>query len=172
MAGIDLPVRARRRTVFVLDCPDPPPDCPLVIDTSGAWFRPEGRHFIAGCPPRPGEDLDDLPLEPDHTLFEDVLWPALAERVPAFERLRVTGAWAGYYEYNTVDQNGIVGRHPEITNLYFGNGFSGHGIQQAPAVGRGLAELILHGGYRTLDLSALGFERLVRGEALTERNVI
>jgi glycine/D-amino acid oxidase-like deaminating enzyme len=172
MAGVELPVRARRRAVLVLDCPEPPKACPLVIDTSGVWFRPEGRHFIAGAPPRPGEDLDDLPLEPDHTLFEDVLWPALAERVPAFERLRVTGAWAGYYEYNTVDQNGIVGRHPEIANLYFGNGFSGHGIQQAPAVGRGLAELILHGEYRTLDLSPLGLERLARGEAVRERNVI
>jgi glycine/D-amino acid oxidase-like deaminating enzyme len=172
MAGVELPVRARRRTVFVLDCPGPPPHCPLVIDTSGVWFRPEGRHFIAGAPPRPGEDLDDLPLEPDHTLFEEVLWPALAERVPAFERLRVTGAWAGYYEYNTVDQNGIVGRHPDVTNLYLANGFSGHGIQQAPAVGRGLAELILHGGYRTLDLSPLGPERLTRAEATPERNVI
>ena len=81
-------------------------------------------------------------------------------------------AWAGYYEMNTFDQNGIVGPHPEITNLYFANGFSGHGIQQSPAVGRGIAELIVHGGYRTLDLSPLGYDRLVAGRPLVERNII
>jgi FAD-dependent oxidoreductase domain-containing protein 1 len=171
-AGIDLPVRARRRSVFVLDCPDRPPDLPLVIDTSGVWFRAEGRHVLTGAPPLPGEDLDDLPLEPDHALFEDAIWPALAERVPAFERLKVVSAWAGYYEYNTVDQNGIVGPHPGVANLLFANGFSGHGIQQAPAVGRGLAELLVHGRYVTLDLSPLGYGRLARGEPLLERNVI
>ena len=108
----------------------------------------------------------------DHSLFDEVIWPALAARIPALEELRVLNAWAGYYEYNTIDQNGIVGSHPEIANLYFANGFSGHGIQQSPAVGRGIAELILHGGYRTLDLAALGFERLREGRPLIERNVI
>ncbi|HEX6011252.1 MAG TPA: FAD-binding oxidoreductase [Geminicoccaceae bacterium] len=172
MAGVDLPVRARARSVFVLACPEPLPGCPLVIDPSGFWLRPEGQHFLAGAPPRPGDDLDDLPLEPDHGLFEEVIWPALAERVPALERLRVVGAWAGYYEMNTFDQNGIVGPHPEIANLYLANGFSGHGIQQAPAVGRGIAELIAHGHYRTLDLSPLGFKRIAANRALVERNVI
>jgi glycine/D-amino acid oxidase-like deaminating enzyme len=172
MAGIDLPVRARARSVFVLACPEPLPACPLVIDASGFWLRPEGRHFLVGAPPRPSDDRDDLPLEPDHGLFEEAIWPALAARVPAFERLRVLSAWAGYYEMNVFDQNGIVGPHPEIGNLCFANGFSGHGIQQAPAVGRALAELILHGRYRTLDLSPLGFERIHAGRPLVERNVI
>ena len=172
MADIDLPVRARARSVFVLASPAELPGCPLVIDPSGFWIRTEGRHFITGAPPRPGADRDDLPLEPDHALFEEVIWPALAARIPAFEQLRVTNAWAGYYEYNTIDQNGIVGPHPQIGNLYFANGFSGHGIQQAPAVGRGLAELILHGRYRTLDLTPLGFERFAAGRPLIERNVI
>jgi FAD-dependent oxidoreductase domain-containing protein 1 len=172
MAGIELPVRARARSVFVLDCPEPLPACPLLIDPSGFWLRPEGRHFLVGAPPRPGDDVDDLPLEPDHGLFEEVIWPALAARLPAFERLKVVGAWAGYYEMNIFDHNGIVGPHPEIANVHFANGFSGHGIQQSPAVGRGLAELIVHGRYRTLDLSPLGFERLVAGRPLLERNVI
>jgi glycine/D-amino acid oxidase-like deaminating enzyme len=172
MADIDLPVRARARSVFVLASPAELPGCPLVIDPSGFWVRTEGRHFITGAPPPPGADADDLPLEPDHALFEEVIWPALAARIPAFEQLRVTNAWAGYYEYNTIDQNGIVGPHPQIGNLYFANGFSGHGIQQAPAVGRGLAELILHGRYRTLDLTPLGFERFAAGRPLIERNVI
>jgi FAD-dependent oxidoreductase domain-containing protein 1 len=172
MAGIDLPVRARARSVFVLACPEPLPGCPLVIDPSGFWLRPEGQHFLVGAPPRPGDDLDDLPLEPDHALFEEVIWPALAKRVPALERLKVVGAWAGYYEMNIFDQNGIVGPHPDLANLYFANGFSGHGIQQAPAVGRGIAELIVHGGYRTLDLSPLQFDRIAAGRPLVERNVI
>ena len=172
MAGIELPVRARARSVFVLACPESLPGCPLVIDPSGVWFRPEGQHFLAGAPPPPERDLDDLPLEPDHALFEEVIWPALAARVPAFERLRVVSAWAGYYEMNTFDQNGIVGPHPAVPNLFFANGFSGHGIQQAPAVGRGLAELIVHGGYRSLDLSPLRWERVIEGRPLVERNVI
>lgn len=172
MAGIDLPVRARARSVFVLASPATLPGCPLVIDPSGLWVRTEGRHFIAGAPPRPGEDHDDLPLEPDHGLFEEVIWPALAARIPAFEELRVLNAWAGYYEMNTIDQNGIVGPHPEIGNLLFANGFSGHGIQQSPAVGRGIAELIVHGRYRTLDLTPLGFHRFAAGRLVIERNVI
>jgi FAD-dependent oxidoreductase domain-containing protein 1 len=172
MAGVELPVRARARSVFVLASPASLPGCPLVIDPSGFWVRPEGRHFITGAPPREGEDRDDQPLAADHSLFDEVIWPALAARISAFEELRVLNAWAGYYEYNTVDQNGIVGAHPEIANLYFANGFSGHGIQQSPAVGRGIAELILHGGYRALDLAALGFERLREGRPLIERNVI
>ncbi len=172
MAGVELPVRARARSVFVLASPASLPGSPMVIDPSGFWLRPEGRHFITGAPPRQGEDTDDRPLVADHSLFDEVIWPALAARIPAFEELRVLNAWAGYYEYNTVDQNGIVGAHPEIANLYFANGFSGHGIQQSPAVGRGIAELILHGGYRTLDLAALGFERLREGRPLIERNVI
>jgi glycine/D-amino acid oxidase-like deaminating enzyme len=172
MVGIELPVRARRRSVFVLDCPERIEGCPLIIDPSGFWLRPEGRQHICGAPPALEADLDDLPLEPEPALFEETIWPALAHRVPAFERLRVTSAWAGYYEMNTFDHNGIVGRHPALDNLYLANGFSGHGIQQAPAVGRGIAELIVHGAYRTLDLGPLGPGRLLEGKPLVERNII
>ena len=86
------------------------------------------------------DDADDLPLEVDHALFESRIWPALAARVPAFEAVRVRSSWAGYYEYNTYDQNGIVGPHPQVANLLLANGFSGHGLQQAPAVGRSVAD--------------------------------
>ncbi len=168
----DLPVRARKRDVFVLSSPAQLPDCPLVIDPSGVWFRPEGRGFIAGCPPR-GEDVDDAPLEAiDHGLFDEVIWPTLAHRVPAFAALRATGAWAGYYEFNTFDCNGVVGRVPATANAYIGCGFSGHGIQHAPAVGRALAELIALGRYRSLDVSPLDPQRIVEGRPLAERNVI
>jgi FAD-dependent oxidoreductase domain-containing protein 1 len=171
-AGVDLPVHARRRCVFAFTCPTPIERGPLVIDTSGVWFRPEGRGFICGVAPDERDDADDLALDVDHALFESRIWPALAARVPAFEAVRVHSSWAGYYEYNTFDQNGIVGSHPQLANLVLANGFSGHGIQQAPAVGRGVAELIVHGGYRTLDLGALGFERIAAGQPLRELAVI
>ncbi len=172
-AGIDLPVRARRRCVFVFSCATPIAHCPLVVDTSGLWFRPEGSgQFICGISPDEENDPDDLPLDVDHALFDDVLWPALAARVPVFEAIRQTRSWAGYYEVNTVDRNGIVGAHPEWTNLVFANGFSGHGIQQSPAVGRGVAELLVHGGYRTLDLSPLAFDRFARNAPVVELNVV
>lgn len=169
-AGIDLPVHARRRTVFVLSCPQPLPGCPLVIDPSGFWFRPEGRQFIAGTVPEP--DADDLPLEPNLAEFDEALWARMAHRIPAFEALRVERAWAGYYEMNLFDHNAFIGAHPSLANLWFANGFSGHGMQQAPAAGRGIAELIVHGAFRTLDLAPLGLQRLAEGRPLHEVNVI
>jgi glycine/D-amino acid oxidase-like deaminating enzyme len=169
-AGIALPVHARRRTVFVLSCPEKLPECPLVIDPSGFWFRPEGRFFIAATTPNP--DQDDLPLEPNHAEFDEALWARMAHRVPAFAALRVERAWSGYYEMNLFDANAIIGAHPSVPNLWFANGFSGHGMQQAPAAGRGVAELILKGRFESLDLSPLGFQRLIEGRPLTEANVI
>ena len=173
LAGIELPVQARRRTVFVIGCKAELPDFPLVIDRSGFWIRPEGQHYIGAlAPPAHGDDPDEPPLEPELDKFESELWPALAARIPAFEAAKLERAWAGYYEYNTFDQNGILGLHPSLDNLVFMNGFSGHGIQQAPVVGRGIAELILTGRYATLDLNDLGIARLIDGRPLREANVI
>ncbi|HYD57205.1 MAG TPA: FAD-dependent oxidoreductase [Burkholderiales bacterium] len=169
-AGIDLPVHARRRTVFVLSCPAKLPGCPLVIDPGGFWFRPDGEVFIAGDEPK--DDADDLPLEPDYAEFDDGLWERMAHRVPAFEALRVERAWAGYYEMNLFDQNAIIGSHPARPGLWFINGFSGHGMQHAPAAGRALAEKMLYGEFRSLDLSPLGWERILAAEPLVERNII
>jgi glycine/D-amino acid oxidase-like deaminating enzyme len=172
MAGVSLPVEARRRCVFAFEAANPPRDPPLVIDTSGAWFRPEGGAYIAAIPPADAADRADLPLEVDLALWEHRLWPALATRVPAFDAIRRTGGWAGYYEMNTFDHNAILGPHPDVTNLLFANGFSGHGIQHAPAVGRAIAELIAHGRYVSLDLSVFGYERIAMGRRVVERHVI
>lgn len=171
-AGIDLPVVGKRRTVFHLASPAALPGCPLLIDTSGIWLRPEGQGFICGFAPSADNDADFAPLEPEHHAFEDHVWPTLAERIPGFEALRMQGAWAGYYEMNTFDHNAIVGLHPACDNFIFANGFSGHGLQQCPAVGRGLAELMLTGRYQSLDLSPLSIERIARNEPLLEKNVI
>jgi len=170
LAGVDLPVFARRRTVYVIACRTPLQGFPLLIDPSGFWIRPEGAGFIAGL--SPVEDPDDAPLEPQYEAFESNLWPALAARVPAFEAAKLERAWAGYYDMNVFDHNGIVGFHPEVANFGFMNGFSGHGLQQGPVVGRAMAELILLGRFTTLDLAGLGFERLPGGRPLLELNVI
>lgn len=171
-AGIALPVEPRRRSVFVFDVREPPGPTPLVIDPSGTWFRPEGRFYIGGTTPAAGNDPPGAPLEVQHQEWDDMVWPTLAARVPAFEAAKVVNSWAGYYEYNTFDQNGIVGRHPEIESLIFATGFSGHGIQQSPAVGRAVAELIAHGSYRTIDLSPFGYERISAGWPIRELNVV
>ncbi len=172
-AGIDLPVRARKRMIYVFQCRDLLPGCGLVIDPAGVFFRPEGAGFICGRSPGEGEpDPDEPPLEVEEEMFLDRVWPVLAHRVPAFEEIRRTGAWAGYYEYNIFDQNGVIGPHPGCPNLIHAAGFSGHGIQHSPATGRGVAELIVHGTYVTLDLSPLGFGRIIERRPLVERNIV
>jgi FAD-dependent oxidoreductase domain-containing protein 1 len=171
-AGVDLPVRPRKRTTFVFDCREPLPPMPLTIDTTGVAVRPEGGRYIAIVSPSEDQDPDSTDLEPDHGLFEEIIWPALAERVPAFGTIKVSGAWAGHYDTNTFDRNAILGPHPVLGNFLFCNGFSGHGIQQSPAAGRALAELIVHGEYRALDLSALSFARIAEGRAVREINVV
>lgn len=172
LAGVALPIEPRRRSVFVFDCRQAPPLLPLTINPSGVWFRPEGRFWLAGTTPAEGNDPPGAPLEVQHAEWDDMVWPVLAERVRAFEAAKVVNSWAGYYEYNTFDQNGIVGRHPEVESLVFATGFSGHGMQQSPAVGRAVAELLVHGSYRTLDLLPFGYERISAGHPIRELNVV
>jgi glycine/D-amino acid oxidase-like deaminating enzyme len=170
MAGVELPVFARCRSVYVISCRAEMKPFPLLIDPSGFWIRPEGAMFIAGF--SPAEDPDDAPLEPDYAAFEATLWPLLAHRIPAFEAAKLERAWAGYYEMNAFDQNAILGPHPSISNLLFMNGFSGHGMQQAPVVGRAMAELIVDGRFTTMDLSELLFARIAQGRRVHEAKVI
>lgn len=172
-AGIELPIRARKRMIYVFQCRAPIEGSGLVIDPEGIFFRPEGAGFICGRSPGEGEpDPDETPLEVEEAMFLERVWPVLARRVPAFAEIRRSGEWAGYYEYNTFDQNGVVGAHPACTNLIHAAGFSGHGIQHSPATGRGVAELIAHGGFVSLDLSALGFERIIANRPLVEKNIV
>jgi glycine/D-amino acid oxidase-like deaminating enzyme len=173
LLGFPIPVRAKKRSVFAFSCPERLSGFPLLIDTSGVWVRPEGEGYICGWSPDDSDDTDHgADFEVDWPQFEEVIWPALAARVPAFERLRPGRAWAGHYDMNLFDHNALLGRVPGLANAFMAAGFSGHGIQQAPAVGRGLAELILDGRYRSLDLSDLDAARLVAGRRLLERNVI
>jgi glycine/D-amino acid oxidase-like deaminating enzyme len=180
MAGLDLPVEPRKRTVFVFDCASSPEGSatvndgrlPLMIDPSGVFCRPEGRYFLTGAPPveDPAADWDDF--EPRWEEFEDIIWPALAHRSPAFEAIKPINQWAGHYDFNTLDHNLIVGPHPEVQNFFFANGFSGHGLQQAPATGRAVSELITYGAFCTLDLSEVGYDRIVANRPFLEKAVI
>lgn len=172
MAGIpDLPVHAKKRQIFVFTCRETVEAMPLVIDPSGVYCRPEGAHFITGRAPPRENDPTTASFEVDHRQFEADIWPHLAARIPRFEAIKVVNAWAGHYDMNVIDQNPVLGADPETRNFLFANGFSGHGLQKSPAVGRGIAELILHGRYLTIDLSEFGFDRFAAGRPILERNV-
>jgi FAD-dependent oxidoreductase domain-containing protein 1 len=171
-AGLHLPVQARKRCVFHFSSPAPVTDCPLVIDPSGLYFRPEGAGFLCGIAPPEDEDPESADFDVPIQMFEDTLWPLLARRVPGFEAARLLRAWAGHYDVNTLDHNAILGPHPEIDNLLFANGFSGHGLQHAPGVGRALSEWVLHGESCSLDLRSLGWQRVLAQRPLRETNVV
>ena len=174
MAGIDIPVEPRKRFTWVFKADKPlDRDLPLTIDPSGVHVREiGGGTYQAG-----GHSDFDPPVDPedfdmDHSLWENHIWPAIANRIPQFEAIKVTSEWAGHYSMNTLDQNAIIGPHPEIANFLFINGFSGHGLQQSPAMGRGTAEWLVHGEYRSLDLSPFHFDRVQAGRAIVEKAII
>ena len=173
MAGLDVPVEPRKRCLFVFDAQTPlGQTLPLTITPEGVHVRSERQYYLCGTTPE--SDLapryDDFDCVYDE--FEEGCWPIMARYIPAFEAVKMIRGWACHYAYNTLDQNAIVGPHPEVTNFLFCNGFSGHGLQQSPAMGRGIAELILHGGYRTLDMRELGYQRILEGRPFLEKAVI
>ena len=173
MAGISLPVEPRKRYTFIFDAAEPlDRDLPLTVDPSGVHLRSDGKYYMAGCPPDedPAVAFDDFTF--DHSLWESKVWPAIATRIPQFERIKVINEWVGHYAYNTLDQNAILGRHSDVRNFMFMNGFSGHGLQQAPAIGRGVAELIAYGEYRSLDLTPFDYQRIESKRSMIEQAII
>lgn len=168
MAGADLPVVPSKRCVFVFESPAKVENCPFIFDTSGFWLRPEGKLFLCGIPPLHENAPDDFGLDVDYGLFDEIIWPALAHRVPGFEELRMLRAWAGLYEMNTFDHSGIIGRHPQISNLVLATGFSGHGMMHAAATGSGVSDLIAYGEYRSIDLSPFRYERIGENRPIEE----
>ena len=173
MAGIEIPVEPRKRFTFIFDAENRlDQDLPLTIDPSGVHMRTDGEFYLAGCLPEidPAVAYDDF--EMDHEIWEAKVWPIIAHRIPQFEAIKLTNSWAGHYAYNVFDQNAILGPHTKVENFIFVNGFSGHGFQQSPAMGRGTAEFITHGDYRSLDLTPFHFDRIERGEPFVEKAVI
>ncbi|XP_076821891.1 FAD-dependent oxidoreductase domain-containing protein 1-like isoform X2 [Clavelina lepadiformis] len=172
-----LPVERRKRYVYVFHCPDGPMfDCPMIIDPSGVYVRREGLggKYICGSSPPEDEEPDTKDLEVNYDYFYEAIWPKLAYRVPVFEKLKVTSAWAGFYDYNAYDQNAVIGQHPYYSNMAFLTGFSGHGIQQAQAASRALAEQIVNGikdGERA-ELEPFSFMRIIENRPLLENEII
>lgn len=170
--GVALPVESRKRMIFTFNCREAVSGCPLLIDPSGTYVRPEGSGFLCGSAPPEERDPESGDFDVEHDFFDEHLWPTLAARVPAFEAIRPGQAWAGHYDMNLFDHNAILGPVEAVPGLFLCAGFSGHGLQQAPAVGRGIAELVVHGRYRTLDLTPFAFARIAQNRPVLEKNVV
>ncbi|MBS0563982.1 MAG: FAD-binding oxidoreductase [Proteobacteria bacterium] len=173
MADLALPVEPRKRTVFVIDAPNARhPEAPLIIDHSGIYLRPEHGQWITATVPDDDGPCAPDDWEPDHAQFDDLIWPRLYARSEGFDAVKVARLWVGHYDYNRLDQNAVLGLWPGTANFHVAAGFSGHGLQQSPAVGRGLAELILTGAFQTLDLSPLGAARVIEGRPFLEKAIV
>lgn len=167
-AGVDIPVTPVMRTVYVVRTDVAAGvRLPCVFPPSGVYLFPEhdDTYLVAWSLPDDPVGFDFTPA--DRSRFYDVVWPELVENLPAFDRLEVIRSWAGLYEQNTFDANGIIGEWHLISGLYQATGFSGHGFQQCHAVGRYLAELIT-GAEPFMDLSRLGPQRLLANEPVFE----
>ena len=170
MVGMTLPIVPSRRQVFFVEIREKLGPAPLVIDGTGVYFRPEGRGYLTGWS-NPNEP-EGFHFEVDHDYFTNDIWPRLAARVPAFEALKVTQSWACHYDLNSLDENLIIG--PWVggcENFHLACGFSGHGLQQAPAVGRAMAELLLDGRFMTIDLSRMTYQRVIDNNPLYETGI-
>ena len=174
MAGLSIPVEPRKRFSWIFSASKPlSRELPLTIDPSGVHVRENGggTYQCGGHSDiDPAVDYDDFHM--DHSLWESHIWPILAHRIPQFESIKVTHEWAGHYAYNTFDHNAIMGPHSAVSNFYFLNGFSGHGLQQSPAMGRGTAEHMVHGAYKSLDMSPFNFERIALNRPIIEKAII
>ena len=133
----------------------------MIVDASKLYFHPEGPHVLAGYS-QPAEPSGyDFHYDGD-AYFEAEIWPRLAHRASAFERCGHVRGWSGLYSV-TPDCSGVVGWLPGFSNVIEAHSFTGRGVMQSFAVGRGVAELICQGRFETLDLSALARDRFERG---------
>ena len=165
--GIEIPVVPYMRTVYVVSTPFIGEGLPSIFLPEGIYAIAESDNIwlIGMSSPDDPVGFDFIPASRDR--FETVIWPRLVERLPHFDQLRVERSWAGLYAVNEFDHNAIVGRWPTVKNLYLATGFSGHGLQQAPAIGRYLSELVLEQPHE-LDLTSFGPQRLLDDQPLLE----
>ena len=172
LAGIDVPVNPMRRFEhFVEIAAQLPPDVPLIKDPDRLIIRPEGTGYSVGLVR--SDEPRGFNVEVDPEWFQEVVWPACARRVPAFEALKLKREWAGLYDENELDGNMILGAVPgRLENFYLACGFSGHGLMHAPAVGRALTELIVQGRFETIDLSRMGYQRVIDGTPYREKGIL
>ena len=171
MVGMPLPIEPLRRFEHYFETPNAIEPLPYVKDTARLAFRPEGRGYSGGLVN--SDEPRGYNFDVDHDYFERVVWPALAHRFPAFEACRVKRTWSGLYEQNELDGNPVIGRFEgRLDNFYVVAGFSGHGMMHAPAAGRAIAELIVHGRSPTIDLARLGYRRIAEHAPYPERGIL
>ena len=171
MFGMKLPVSPLRRFEHYFTAGSPVEQLPYVKDVARMAFRSEGKGFSGGLVN--GDEPRGFNFDVDHDYFEQVVWPAVAHRFPAFEAAKCHRTWSGLYEVNELDGNPVIGQGPKgLKNLYTVAGFSGHGMMHAPAAGRGIAELIKHGSFQSIDLTRFGYERVQRNEPYAEEGIL
>jgi FAD-dependent oxidoreductase domain-containing protein 1 len=171
LAGMDLPVNPMRRFEHYVEIAAELPPMPLIKDPERLVIRPEGKGYSVGLVK--SDEPRGFNWDVDPAWFQDVVWPACAERIPAFEALKLRREWAGLYDENELDGNMILGNWPgKLDNFYVACGFSGHGLMHAPAVGRALAELIVKRRFETIDLSRMGYQRVVDRAPYPETGII
>lgn len=165
--GLHFPVEPLSRSTFYVETREELETMPLTKDPSHVSFRQEGAGYTVGL-----TEVDvpgGFDWDVKHHLFDDIMWPAVAHRVPKFESLKVMRSWSGHYAYNRMDGNTIIGNWSGgLENYYFATGFSGAGLQKGPAIGRAMKELLLDGGYQTIDLSRMSYQRVLDNEPLLE----
>ena len=171
MVGMRLPVYPMRRFDHYFECKTPIEPLPYLKDIARLAMRPEGAGFTAGVPN--WDEPRGFNFDVDHDYFQNVVWPAIAHRVPAFEAVKLKSSWSGLYDQNALDTNMILGPWVNgLPNFYVAAGFSGHGLMHAPAVGRAMAELIYGGGFQTLDLSNMSYQRVLDDTPYPELGII
>ena len=174
--SVSLPVEPRKRYIFMFYAENGPIlNVPLTIDYTGVFFRRVGlsNYYLCGLNQSEEQEPTNMDLKHiDYEYFEERIKPVLIKRVPSFDGLKLVDAWSGYYDYNTLDQNLIIGRHPILNNFIFANGSSGHGLQHAAAIGRAVYELVCHQTYKSIDLKRFGFERVLRDQPIKEIDVV
>ena len=168
---VALPVEPMSRESYFFRCNASVEPLPFIKTETDLAFRPEGQGYVGGVPDwseKPGWNFTVSPSR-----FDEVVWPALADRIPAMQSLKLETSWRGHYARNVLDYSPILGPCAgALDNFYLANGFSGHGIMHAPAVGRGLAEHVVHGTYDTLDLSCFGYRRILQNRPYQEKGII
>ncbi|MGE8203126.1 NAD(P)/FAD-dependent oxidoreductase [Heyndrickxia sp. NPDC080065] len=168
--GIPLPVYPLKRQIFQFDTSIPlKKQLPLTVDPTGVYFRHEGDKILTGFSEETEPGID---FTVKRSLFYDDMWPILASRIQNFESVKLTSGWAGLYSFNSADHNAIIGGHPYMKGYYMALGFSGHGMQQAPGVGQGLAELIYYGKYENIDFTPLRYERFAENDLVLEDAIV
>jgi len=171
LAGMDLPVNPMRRFEHYVEIAAELPPMPLIKDPDRLVIRPEGRGYSVGLVDSAEPRGFNFDLDPAY--FEERVWPACAQRIPAFEQLKLKREWAGLYDECELDGNMILGNWPgRLDNFYVACGFSGHGLMHAPAVGRALAELIVKGRFEAIDLTRMGYQRVLDKAPYAENGIL